>query len=253
MAQRAFEEQNHGQTVRGTVYVPEVDGRVPTVVLVHGFTGNRFETGFLFVKLGRALADRGIAAVTFDCRGSGESDGTFDDMLVTGELSDLLAISQWATHQPFADRSRMGLLGFSLGGLLAGCAVARTGVYQSLALLAPTTVDNLCRFAGDTVSTPATPITVGPHRLHPAFFDDLRTLDPLSDVTHHEGRTLLLQGTADEAVKPDVSQQFVDTLQRASRLVDHRLIRDANHGWATPEHQQRVIDEVTDFFARTLT
>ena len=251
MAQRCFEEQNHGQTIRGTVYLPDGEARHPVAVLVHGFTGNRFETGFLFVKLGRALAERGIAAVTFDCRGSGDSDGRFEQMLVTGELSDLIAVTQWASRQPFADRSRMGLLGFSLGGLLAACAMARTSVYQSLVLLAPTTVENLCRFAGDS-QRPVDPVTVGPHRLHPEFFDDLRTLDPLADVTHHQGRTLLLQGTADEAVTPDVSREFVDALQHANHPVRHQLIDGANHGWATPEHQQRVIDETASFFAETL-
>ncbi len=88
-------------------------------------------------------------------------------MLVTGELDDCLAMTKWLQARLFADRTRLALLGFSLGGLLAACTSARTNVYRSLVLLAPTTVLNLCRHAGEdgagwsyyNWSSPASPWT----------------------------------------------------------------------------------------------
>ena len=47
------------------VYKPAADRRYPTVLLLHGFTGQRTESGFLFVRLARAMNRRGMAAVTF--------------------------------------------------------------------------------------------------------------------------------------------------------------------------------------------
>src|ERR1041385_538167 len=84
-----------GQTIRGTFYhATGPERRRPTVLFLHGFTGQRIETDFLFVSLARSLAADGIHAVTFDFCGSGESDGRFDQMLVSHELTDTLCVLQ---------------------------------------------------------------------------------------------------------------------------------------------------------------
>src|SRR2546426_5960176 len=51
----------------------------PGVVLFHGFTGDRMESHWLFVKCSRALALAGIASLRFDFYGSGESEGEFSE------------------------------------------------------------------------------------------------------------------------------------------------------------------------------
>ena len=152
-------------------YLPDHTGRSGTVLMLHGFTGQRIESGFMFVQLARRIAASGLAAVTFDFRHSGESDGSFDQMLVSGEIQDALQVTRWLGAQPFVDRSRLGVLGFSLGGLVAACAGAYSGAYSAMVLVAPTTQTNLSRYAsqqrvGDSV-------VIGPHVLHPDFFDDL--------------------------------------------------------------------------------
>src|SRR5690606_38236037 len=106
----------------------------------------------------------------------GESDGSFDQMLVTGQLADALRITEWAQRQAFVDRARLGLLGFSLGGMLASCTAARTGCFRSLALLAPTTEQNICRHAQREGQSGACSIIFGPHCLNPKFFEDVITL-----------------------------------------------------------------------------
>ena len=201
MMQQAIEVEHRGQMIRGMSYRPEGKARVPAVLFLHGFTGQRIETSFVFVQLARALAQRGIAAVTFDFINSGESDGSFDKMLVTQELADALRMTQWLTGQPFVDRSRMGLLGFSLGGLVAASAMARTDVYSALALMAPTTVENLCRHANRERIEGK--VVVGPYLLHEDFFDDARTLNPVADIIVNPRPTLLVQGTGDSGVVED--------------------------------------------------
>lgn len=251
--QHAIEVAQHGMTIRGMAYRPSTTRRLPTVLLVHGFTGQRIESGFLFVRLARALCDRGVAAVTFDCRHSGESDGSFEQMLVSGELADVMRMIEWSQGQPFVDRSRLGLVGFSLGGLLAACGAGRFGDCRALALLAPTTVENICRYAAQSDSSPnAAAVTVGPHRLHRDFFNDVRTLDPIGDVTRHARPTLLVQGDGDRAVPPAVSQQFVDALKTAN--VPTRVVRidEADHTFSHPDWQHRVISASVDFLATAL-
>ncbi len=250
MQQSYIEVEQAGQVIRGTTYRPDGLQRGPAVLLLHGFTGQRIEAGFLFVTLGRLLAQRGIAAVTFDFRHSGESDGSFDQMLVTGELADALRMTTWLQSQPFADRTRLGLLGFSLGGLLAAACMARTDAYRALTLLAPTTVANICRFAGEQAAD--APVTVGCHQLHRDFFRDVKTLNPVADVIRNPRPTLLVQGTEDQAVTPAVSQAYVAALQRTQVPCEHALIAGADHGFGKPTHRQQLCQTVVDFFARQL-
>src|SRR5262245_58462149 len=197
MQQHAIEVDHRGETLRGTIYQPDTQKRVPAVLLLHGFTGQRIETSFAFVQLGRALAARGVAAVTFDFLNSGESDGSFDRMLATGELADAMRMTEWLQGQPFADRSRLGLLGFSLGGLIAACVCGKSSVYRSLALLAPTTpqnlVNNVCKRPGNNCPA-GEPLAVGPYVLHKDFARDVLSLDPVAAVVRNPRSALLVQG-----------------------------------------------------------
>jgi len=250
--QHAIEVDHQGMTLRGMVYRPEGTLRCPAALLLHGFTGHRIETGFLFVRLGRALAAAGVAAVTFDFLHSGESDGSYEQMTATGELADALHMTTWLRGQPWADRRRLGLVGFSLGGLLAGCMMARTDAYRALALIAPTTEANMCRHAGDPDCDPQGEVARGPHVLNPQFFADLRSLDAVRDLVDHPRSTLVVQGTDDTAVSPQVSQAFVDALHGGNVPCEHVLVDGANHAFNRPAHQRQLLDSVTSFLTRHL-
>ena len=261
--QQPIEVDRDGMTIRGMTYRPAVDsrtGRYPAVLLLHGFTGTRIENGFMFVRLARALASRGIAAVTFDFLHSGESDGSFEQMLVTGELADALRMTEWLQHQAFVDRSRMGLLGFSLGGLLASCVSARVDGCKSLVLMAPTTEKNIARHANregrcsmpDGAGGTYESIMFGPHCLHPAFFDDVLTLDSVGDCVKHPRPTLVVQGTGDVAVPPAVSAEFVEAMKRGGVPCELHLIEEADHAFMRPHWRSELITKVTQWFEKTL-
>ena len=247
-----IESVNHpGQMIRGSIHLPRGQGRFPTLLMLHGFTGQRSDSGFMFTQLARSLNEQGIACVNFDFRGSGESDGSFDQMLVTGELDDALRVTQWLSGQLFVNRSRMGLLGFSLGGMLAACTVARVNLYKTLVLLAPTTERNLARIAKTRVNEQGR-LVVGAYEMHPRFLDDLMTLNCVADVVKNPRPTLLIQGDADQAVPPPISQQFVDAMHQQGQQVDHLLMPGAEHTFNTPEHRRELLAHIHAFLSRTL-
>ena len=243
MRQYPIEVRHSGQAIRGTVYRPSHDRRGPAMLMLHRFTGQRTETGFLFVTLARALVEQDVAVVTFDFLHSGESDGSFDQMLPTGELADAQRMTRWMLAQPWVDRKRVGLLGFSLGGLVAACLTARIDIFSGLILLAPTTSQNLCRHADGL--TEGESLVMGPHRLHPGIFDDAMQLDAVADVAKNPRPTLLIQGTGDKAVTPQVSQAFVDAMRAAGIDVEHDLIDGADHGFNHAEWRDRLVERVT--------
>ncbi len=115
--------ENEGQKLFGMIHMPEGKGPWPGVVFCHGFTGHKIETHCIFVKLAREMCRRGIAVLRFDFRGSGESEGLFEEMTVQGEISDAGKALEFLAGYKGIDPSRIGLLGFSLGGLVASIGV----------------------------------------------------------------------------------------------------------------------------------
>lgn len=125
-----------GQRCHGMLHLPQTPGPHPAVLMLHGFTGQRFEPHRLFVLFSRLLAENGIASLRFDFRGSGESEGTFDQMTLSRELDDVQAAFEYLKNRPEVDRSRLGLLGLSMGGLAAALS-AHTLDIKALCLWAP--------------------------------------------------------------------------------------------------------------------
>lgn len=250
MSQQAFEVTTPAGVIRGMAYLADAGGRRPTVMMCHGFTGNRIESGFLFVRLGRALAQAGLHAVAFDFVNSGESDGSFEKMRVSEEIRDAGAVARWLEGQPFVDRSRLGGLGFSLGGLVVCGAHRRRGGFAALGLLAPTTAENLQRVAGGTNGSD--PVRVGAYELPPAFCEDLEGCDTTADAASPVVPTLLVQGTADQAVPVAVSKRYADAIEAAGGEVRRELVEGASHVFNEPAHRRRVMEAVASFFREKL-
>ena len=111
---------SRGATLRGMMHIPnQCQGPMPFVILFHGFCDDRNEINFVHTELSRRLCQEGIASVRFDFAGSGESDGRFEDMTVSGEVADGLAILDYVRGLDFVDKSRVAIHGLSMGGCVA--------------------------------------------------------------------------------------------------------------------------------------
>ena len=127
--ERYVECESRGLTLRGMLHVPDQrPGKVPFVILFHGFCDDRNEINFVHTELSRRLCERGIASVRFDFAGSGDSDGRFEDMTVSSEVEDGLAILDYVKSLDFVDQSRIAIHGGMCGlhgGGPAGCGRVR--------------------------------------------------------------------------------------------------------------------------------
>jgi dipeptidyl aminopeptidase/acylaminoacyl peptidase len=116
-----------GRRLRGMMHFP-VSAKVrhvPGVVFFHGFTGDRMESHWIFIKCARALARAGIASLRFDFYGSGESEGEFREAMLASEISDAQDAVAFFRRQGGIDPERVGLCGLSLGGCIAACIAQR--------------------------------------------------------------------------------------------------------------------------------
>ena len=124
-------------------HCPDGEGIYPTVILFHGFTGDKLEPHRIFLKLSRRLTANGMAVVRFDFSGSGESDGDFEEMTFGSEVFEAQEILKFVSYLPTTDAERIGLLGLSMGGAVASIIAGKN----------PSTVKGLVLWAAADIPT----------------------------------------------------------------------------------------------------
>jgi pimeloyl-ACP methyl ester carboxylesterase len=243
------------QRIAATIHVPE-QTPAPGVVMCHGFTGHRIEAHFLFVKAARAFCEAGLNVLRFDFRGSGESDGLFREMTIGGEIEDALVALEALRSEPTVQRDRVGLLGLSLGGLVASCAAGRAGDVRALALWsAVADLEEIARsrwaLPVDTHSIPPDFVReIGPHEVGAGFARDSVRIKPLHEIAGHPGPVLVVHGTNDQSVPLGDAHRYMDAIPSANATL--RVIEGADHTFSTVALEHEVIGLTRDWLIEHL-
>ena len=243
------------QRIAATIHLPE-QTPAPGVVMCHGFTGHRIEAHFLFVKAARAFCEAGLSVLRFDFRGSGESDGLFREMTIGGEIEDALVALEALRSEPTVQRDRVGLLGLSLGGLVASCAAGRAGDVRALALWsAVAELEEIARsrweVPADADDIPGDFVReIGPHEIGAGFARDSVRIKPLKEIAGHPGPVLVVHGTNDQSVPLGDAHRYMDAIPSANATL--RVIEGADHTFSTVALEHEVIGLTRDWLIEHL-
>ncbi|WP_045175717.1 alpha/beta hydrolase [Anaerocellum danielii] len=238
-----------GQVLRGYLHTPsEYEGKIPAVAIFHGFTGNKMEPHFIFVKLSRLLEQYGIASVRFDFAGSGESDGEFYDMTVTREIDDARCILEYLFSLDFVDKQKISIIGLSLGGAISSYLAGeyKEKLYK-VVLWAP--AGNMKEIAKNVVESDPTIkekgyIDLGGLLLSQDFYYDLQKYDFFEEIKRYPGKVLILHGTNDQAVPIEVGRKYKQILGDRAELIE---IEGADHTFNKYEWERLVLDKTVEF------
>ena len=182
------------EVVPATFIMPASTGRVPVVLLLHGLSSNKER---MSSSAGRVLASRGIGSLAIDLplhgerRGGNPRDMMSSPLALVGAwrtaVKEIHDVVNWLEAQPSVDASRIGILGYSLGGFLALMAAADDERLRVVALAA----------AGDLPD--ATP-----------YASMVRALvDPPKAARKLRGRPLLLvNGRGDTTTRPAQAERL---------------------------------------------
>src|SRR5580700_3716943 len=112
---RDTEINAEGTILRGWLYIPEgAKGRVPVVVMAHGFSAVK---EMYLDRFAEVFSQAGIAALVFDNRNFGASDGEpRQEIDPWAQLRDYRHAITYASTLPDVDASRIGIWGSSYSG-----------------------------------------------------------------------------------------------------------------------------------------
>jgi uncharacterized protein len=132
----AYADPANGTQLVGTLTIPEGVGPHPAVILIPGAGGaDRDETNAghkPFLVIADYLTRRGIAVVRVDSR----TADTYFNSTIEDFAADVLAGITFLKKQPEVDGQRIGLIGHSLGGMIAPMVAAKSNDVVFAVLLA---------------------------------------------------------------------------------------------------------------------
>ena len=234
--------KNDGQEIFTVVHDAGKD--TPVVVMFHGFTGNHIENRFIFARLSRELEKVGISSIRFDFRGSGNSEGTFEDMTLSSEASDAKIVVEYAKKR-FGDN--LGVLGLSMGGTIA-LLTAREIKPNAMCLWAPAAKNAEVFRKGGMPPHSNEVLDVGGLAISPKFIDEMMKTDAFSQAKFYEGPVLILHGTEDPTVPFEHSKALVEEFKNAKLIP----VEGANHTFTSLAWSKLVISKTKEFFLHHL-
>ena len=242
-----------GHCLRGVIHRPASVRRAPGVVFFHGFTGDRMESHWLFVKCARALARAGVASLRFDFFGSGESDGTFREATLPGEIEDARAAVNFFRRQKGIHRDRVGFLGLSLGGAIA--AVVAPGAHaKALVLWSALAYPHELRALSERVTKPLSDGTgareYSGHIVSARFLEAFDRVDPLRAIRRFKQPTLIIHPGRDELLPLRHPAAFFRAA--GARIKEKIIVPGADHTYTSAAWEQEVISRTVSWFAKFL-
>ncbi len=215
------------------------------IILSHGFTGTKIESGRLLVTTARALAAAGFAALRFDFWGSGDSGGEFYEMSPNTEISDLKNVIHWARKNGW---KKIGLLGLSCGGAVTICSASQLPHGTIQAMVTWSSVPSFAFWNSKPEIAPKAD-KKDPMKVGKQFFTDRPEVDVPEAYKSLFLPKLQIQGTNDI---PGFCEEFRKFFPAASGPKKHVVIQDGDHVFTNWKHRKQVIGLSTKWFKKYL-
>ena len=244
---------NQGQQLIGVLHVPDdlkPKQKAPTIAMFHGFTGHKSETHRFFVQIARALCNVGFIVLRFDFRGSGDSDGDFEDMTVPEEVSDAEKAITFLSKLPEVDDKLIGVIGLSMGGRVASILASKDSRVRFVVLysaaLAPLKQRFKDGFGSETVEKlekgEAISLNNGWYMKKP-FFDTIDDTVPHDVMSKIKAPILIVHGDSDQTVPLEGAAKGYDIIKGLNSKNELYIVKGGDHVFTAREQTQEVIEK----------
>lgn len=213
---------SHGVSLGGYFFKPQAGKPpYPALVLLHGFAGHAHN----LVSLARRCSANGYATLAVSLRGWLGSEGEHDQGL--RQPLDVLAAIDWIAKRPIVDRTRIGLVGASMGGQVALLTAAHKPPIQAVAAyFAPT----------DLTKWRATVPAIRDYLDDLCGPEGLPVRSPILRAAQIDVPVLLIHGDKDENVPVSQSAAMADALRNHGKEVETLIVPGATHYFSEKEY-----------------
>ncbi|RVH51412.1 alpha/beta hydrolase family protein [Sinorhizobium meliloti] len=244
----------------GILNIPDGAKAPPVVLMLHGFTGQKNEFPIAGGKIGlfeytaEKLAEAGIASLRIDFHGSGESDGAWEDTTFSGQIKDAVVAFDYLQTLPTVDVGKIGVLGYSQGGLVGGHLAALRPEASAVVLWAPVTNPSStygvimghhtleqALGASEETTISAKLSWGGETELKGAFFQELPSTTPIGAIGRYPGPLRVIVGAKETIVTPQPAAGQV--LLNYHEGPEDLVVVDSDHDW-NAEKTAKTVDEV---------
>jgi len=242
----------------------------PLVILLHGHGGTRHEAGG-YTRVAQGIAKHGIASIRMDFPGCGDSLEGFENNNLANMIADIQSSKAHALRALNIDQSRLGLLGFSMGGRLALTLATTETDYRAIGLWAPDAEAgeaNIREYLGGSDRykqmrataraqgfAPFTTFWGQDQKLGYQWFTDMEASKPASSIHHYQGALFVLYGDLDTIIRPEISRGVIHKAVNAKPAIEHQ-VTGADHGLGLfnddTVRSDEVIQSTIHFFAEHL-
>ena len=135
-----FKNDLDGISLAGTLTYSEKGSNFPAVILISGSGPQDRNSEIMnhkpFLVIADYLTKRGIAVLRVDDRGTGESEGNHNETGLNGFVNDTKSAFEFLKTHNKINPSKIGLIGHSLGGVIAPIVASENSDISFIVLLA---------------------------------------------------------------------------------------------------------------------
>ncbi len=238
-----------GLKIHGLMAKPKKDGKYPCVIYNRG--GNR-DFGSLKVAHGAMtlgqIAKEGYVVIASQYRGNARSEG--QEEFGGKDVNDVLILTEVLKEIEAADSERIGMYGWSRGGMMTYIALTKTDKIKAAA------VGGAISDSYATISDRPEMETMVMAELIPNYEENKeeelnkRSAIKWADKFSKDVPVLILHGNADWRVKPEQSLKLA--LEFEKYRIPYRLIMFEGGDHGISEHKKEVNEHVISWFDRFL-
>ena len=243
---------------------PEGKAVVPGVILLHGSASHKNEVGDLYLRLAEQLANNGIASIRIDFAGTGDSPVDYTHYTLKTAVRDAEVALAFLRSQPQVDDHRLGVVGFSQGGLIAQLLLAQQPGIKSFVAWSSVASDGIGPFADMFETLYITAKREGqvgqqfawrpPLSISYEWFEQVMANQSLSGMAEYTGSVLAIAGSNDTVVPPTAATKLI--VASGSDVARAVIIKGADHIFnvldENANQDEQLLEMTTEWFAEAL-
>lgn len=240
-----------GLKIAGILDFPDNPGSFPLALVLHGFGGTR-EDSEVWSDI---LNPLGIGTLRIDFRGTGESEGKYQEKTLSGFVKDAQAALEYVYKLEKADKKKIAIVGHSMGGTTAILLSSKEPRIKTLVVTSPAvkpakTIADLYDqedFSKGAEKGSVELRTDGERKLlNYSFFEDAKTHDVFKEAQQIPYPFLIITGEKDDVV------MFEDLKKFSSAVKNARIVNLPYSGHNLGEEWVTAEKAITQWFTEWL-